>query len=211
MTARVFPVLLTVPLLALALAACAPAPAPTGAGVTTPSATPLPRPTAAIDVPVVPSAPEAPRAAVPPVRVQVPQVGVDMEVVPVGVESGGFMELPVDPAVAGWYRFGPDPSSPAGNTVVSAHVDAPGYDIGPFSRLRDLGQGSEVIVRSADGTESRYTVNSVTYYAKQQLPTQEIFGRAGPKALVLITCGGEFDQTTGHYADNVVVVASPAA
>ena len=31
----------------------------------------------------------------------------------------------------------------------------------------------------------------------------------GTRALVLITCGGEFDETTGHYDDNVVVVATP--
>jgi len=27
--------------------------------------------------------------------------------------------------------------------------------------------------------------------------------------LALITCGGEFDGSTGHYVDNVVVVAVP--
>ena len=147
----------------------------------------------------------------PPVRVQIPDEGIDMEVVPVGVEPGGFMELPPDPAIAGWYRFGPDPWSPDGNTVISAHIDAPEYPIGPFAALRDLTADSEVIVTGADGSTAAYGVVSVTYYPKQDLPTESIFAREGTDALVLITCGGEFDGDTGRYADNVVVVAEPRA
>jgi hypothetical protein len=203
--------------LILALAACAPAPAPTGAGAVTsaptatPTPTPTPAPTASVDVPIVASTPQPARAAVPPVRVQIPPIGVDMEVIPVGVEPGGFMELPVDPAIAGWYRFGPDPWSADGNTVISAHIDAPQYPIGPFADLRELTPGEEVTVLAADGAQARYSVASVTYYPKQDLPVEEIFARSGTRALVLITCGGAFDSSTGHYEDNVVVVAQPLA
>jgi hypothetical protein len=143
------------------------------------------------------------------VRVQIADLGIDMEVVPVGVESGGFMELPPNPAIAGWYRFGPDPWSSDGNTVIAAHVDAPDYPIGPFADLRDLGPDAGVTVVGADGSVAAYGVVSVTYYPKQELPTKELFARAGTRALVLITCGGDFDSTTGHYDDNVVVVAAP--
>ena len=199
--------------LILALAACAPAPTPSGAGATTssptPTASPTPVPTAAADVPIVTATPQAARAAVPPVRVRIAQIEVDMEVIPVGVEPGGFMELPVDPAIAGWYRFGPDPWSADGNTVISAHIDAPQYPVGPFARLRDLSEGDEVVVAAADGAEARYSIASVTYYPKQELPVEEIFARAGTRALVLITCGGAFDSSTGRYADNVVAVAQP--
>ena len=83
------------------------------------------------------------------------------------------MELPVDPAVAGWYRFGSDPTSTDGNVVISAHVDAPGYPIGPFSRLRDLVVGDVVEVTDAAGTAHRYAVASVTYYPKADLPVEE--------------------------------------
>lgn len=199
--------------LVLALSACAPAPAPTGAGAPlTPSpAVPTPAPTAAVDVPIVDGALSAVRAPVPPVRVQVSAIGADMEVIPVGVEANGAMELPVDPAVAGWYRFGPDPWSPDGNTVIAAHIDAPDYPIGPFAALRDLPAGAEITVTGADGSSAAYAVSTVTYYPKQELPTQALFARQGTRALVLITCGGEFDENTGSYEDNVVVVATPVA
>jgi hypothetical protein len=209
----VLPRLITPFVLILALSACAPAPTPNGAGAPTTQASPspTPAPTPTFDVPIVDGALKPARAAEPPVQVQVASAGIDMEVVPVGVESGGFMELPPNPAIAGWYRFGPDPWSPDGNTVISAHIDAPDYPIGPFAALRDLGPDTEVTVRGADGSTAAYSVVSVTYYPKQELPTDAIFARAGTKALVLITCGGEFDSTTGRYADNVVVVAAPRA
>jgi len=145
------------------------------------------------------------------VRVQIGSAAIDMPVIPVGVEAGGFRELPVDPAIAGWYRFGPDPWSPDGNTVISAHIDAPQYPIGPFAALRDLGAGTEVVVTGEDGSVARYGVATVTYYPKQDLPVEQIFARAGTRSLVLITCGGAFDSNTGRYADNVVVIAEPIA
>jgi hypothetical protein len=195
--------------LILLLSACAPAPAPSGAGAPSPSSTPTPRPTAPFDVPIVDGSLTPARAADPPVRVQIGSAGIDMEVVPVGVEPGGFMELPPNPAIAGWYRFGPDPWSADGNTVISAHIDAPDYPIGPFAELRSLPADAEVSVIGADGSTAAYGVVSVTYYPKQELPTEAIFAREGTRTLVLITCGGAFDSSTGRYADNVVVVAEP--
>jgi hypothetical protein len=44
---------------------------------------------------------------------------------------------------------------------------------------------------------------------KAQLPTN-IWSQKGRNHLVLVTCGGPFDNATGHYRDNVVVTAVPA-
>ena len=175
----------------------------------TTTALPTPIPTPTVEVSVAAATPAPARTPQPPVRVVAASHGVEVPVVPVGVEQGGFMELPVDPAVAGWYRFGSDPTSTDGNVVISAHVDAPGYPIGPFSRLRELVAGDIVEVADAAGATHRYAIESVTYFPKADLPVEELFARTGTKALVLITCGGEFDATTGRYADNVVAIATP--
>lgn len=42
-----------------------------------------------------------------------------------------------------------------------------------------------------------------------ELPFQDIFTRCGDTRMVLITCGGAFDNTTRHYEDNVVVYTEP--
>ncbi|MCH6229211.1 class F sortase [Microbacterium sp. CFH 31415] len=190
------------------LAGCSSPPgAAPSATAPTPTTTALPTPV--VEVPIVTATPPPARRSAPPVRVVVTTIGADVPVLPVGVETGGFMELPVDPAVAGWYRFGADPSSADGNIVISAHVDAPQYPIGPFSRLRELPPGASIEVTDASDTLHRYTVESVTYYPKTELPVDELFARDGARNLVLITCGGEFDARTGRYADNVVVIATP--
>ncbi|MDY0909374.1 class F sortase [Microbacterium sp. CFBP9034] len=189
----------------LCLAGCG---SPPRAAPSTPAPT-AERPTPAVEVPVAAATPTPVRPSVPPVRVAVASIDVDVPVIPVGVESGGFMELPTDPAVAGWYRFGADPASSDGNIVISAHVDSPEYPIGPFSRLRDLPVGEVIDVTDAAGTTHDYVVESVTYYPKAGLPVAELFAREGTRALVLITCGGAFDSTTGRYADNVVAIATP--
>ena len=47
-------------------------------------------------------------------------------------------------------------------------------------------------------------------YRKTTIPLDRYFARDGAPRLTLITCGGPFDRTTGHYRDNVVVTAVPA-
>ncbi|KQZ85857.1 hypothetical protein ASD56_06135 [Microbacterium sp. Root166] len=196
-------------LLVLTLTACAGPTRPVGAEPSpiTSTAPPAPAPTPTIQVPVASAALTEPVAVVPPISVRIEALGIEVPVIPVGVESDSFMELPEDPAIAGWYRFGPAPGTGSGNTVISAHIDSPRYPIGPFAALRDVPVGAEVSVASADGSSVRYAVESVTYYAKTELPVDELFARGGPPALVLITCGGEFDSATGRYRDNVVLIA----
>ncbi|WP_129338981.1 class F sortase [Cellulomonas endophytica] len=147
---------------------------------------------------------------VPPTRVTVPGAGIDMPVDPMGVDAAGGMEVPSSAGTAGWYRYGTAPGDPAGTTVVVAHVDTVEDGLGPFARLRDLRPGDTVTLTGADGTEHRYAVTGTEAVDKTQLPVDELFTREGPRRLVLITCGGPFDRTTGSYRDNVVVTADRA-
>jgi hypothetical protein len=47
-------------------------------------------------------------------------------------------------------------------------------------------------------------------YVKADGLPPELFSAGGAPRLVLITCGGPFDPTTGSYLDNIVVFAAPA-
>ncbi|WP_100813823.1 class F sortase [Microbacterium lacus] len=208
---RVPPLIVAVLLLALTGCSLAPAQLPDAGASDAPTPTPTPAPTAVVDVPRTSSAVPPVVDPVAPVRVQVPSASIDMSIRPVGIEDGGFMELPPEPTVAGWYRFGAYPAEGAGNTVLAAHVDSRVYGIGPLSNLRNLAAGTEVQVESEDGGMTRYAVESVTYYPRSQLPTEQLFVRDGAPALVLITCGGSFDAATRSYSDNVVAIARPIA
>jgi LPXTG-site transpeptidase (sortase) family protein len=142
-----------------------------------------------------------------PAQLRVPSIGVDTEVLGVGVEPDGDMEVP--PAdVAGWYRFGPTPGED-GSTVLAAHVDYNGKP-GAFFRLRELEAGDEVEVTMSDGTVKAYAVTEVEKVPKDQLVAGGVFDRSGTSRVTLITCGGEFDPGQRSYRDNVVAVAEPA-
>ncbi|MDQ4130605.1 MAG: class F sortase, partial [Actinomycetota bacterium] len=43
--------------------------------------------------------------------------------------------------------------------------------------------------------------------AKEAFPTARVYGNTPGPELRLITCGGVFDSTSGHYRDNVIVYA----
>jgi hypothetical protein len=163
------------------------------------------------DIPVVSAKLQPARTPVPPTSVEVPGTGIRVSVTPVGVQPDGLMELPADVKVAGWYRFGADPLSETGTTVIAAHVDSIEYGLGPFAGLKGLAAGTEIVVTMSSGEQVRYAIESVTSVLKEQLPLADVFDRDGDPRLVLITCGGQFNYSTGSYSDNIVVTAIPVA
>ena len=45
-------------------------------------------------------------------------------------------------------------------------------------------------------------------YSMASFPSSTVYGPTSNAALRLITCGGDFDPTTGHYLGSTVVFAS---
>ena len=145
------------------------------------------------------------RTAATPVRVRVPAIGVDSELLRLGTDGTGVL-VPADVFVrAGWFADGAVPGD-VGPAVVAGHVDS--VD-GPavFSRLGELGPGAEVLVDREDGTTARFAVTGVGRYPKRDFPTESVYGPTPRAELRLVTCGGEFDRAARSYLDNVVVTA----
>ncbi|MBT1676708.1 class F sortase [Curtobacterium aurantiacum] len=149
------------------------------------------------------------RRAAAPTTITVDHAGITAPVRPEGVDEDGAMALPPDPATAGWYRFGAAPSSDEGTVVIAAHVDAVGYGVGPFARLRGAPSGTRVTITDTAGAETTWRIDSVSMLEKQGLAWGDVFRADGPRRLVLVTCGGTFDAATGHYESNLVVTAVP--
>jgi len=141
-----------------------------------------------------------------PVEVTIMDQGITAPVVAVGTERDGSLQLPGIDEV-GWWIGGATPADAAGTVVLAGHVDD---HTGPGA-LFTLGQiqpGALIDVKTRTTTTS-YSVANVHMYRKQRLPAN-LFRADGPRRLVVITCGGPFDFSTGHYRDNLVVVADPA-
>ncbi len=148
-------------------------------------------------------------AAAPPVSVSIPALGVDAPLVPLGVQADGALEVPADASQAGWFTGGATPGSP-GPAVLAGHVDS-AQGPGVFIALDDLVSGDEVLVDREDGSRVRFVVTRALRAPKDAFPTQEVYGPTTAPELRLITCGGPFDRSTGHYEDNLVVFATLAA
>ncbi len=140
-----------------------------------------------------------------PVSLTIPAIGVRSKLVHLGLNSNGTLEVPSSTAVAGWYTGSPRPGA-TGAAVIAGHVDSRDA-LGVFYWLRTLRPGDRVYVKRADGTLAVFTVTSVRTYAKDQFPTAAVYGPVPDAELRLITCGGTFDWSTGHYLSNVVVFA----
>lgn len=139
-----------------------------------------------------------------PVTLDIPSIGVHTtNLVPLSVGADGVLPPPTDYATAGYYTGGPTPGQ-LGAAVIAAHVDGKN---GPavFYRLGELAPGALVHVTRQDGTVATFTIDTVARYPKAQFPTQLVYGSATSRAEIrLITCGGAYDRTTGHYVDNVI-------
>lgn len=185
-----------------------PSAAPSPTGRPSPSATASGGPATVPTRPAAP-APRAQRPAASRFELAIPSLDVRMPVVPVGVAEDGQMALPDDPDVAGWYRFGPSPTSREGANVISAHVDSRD-GVGPLAKLPRLDVGARIVV-TVDGARVEYVVERVDQYAKKALDVDALFARSGPARLHLVSCGGEWNPRTRHYDDNVVAIARRAS
>jgi hypothetical protein len=73
-----------------------------------------------------------------------------------------------------------------------------------FFRLGNLRPGDRVTVSRRDGSVAVFEISRVRHYPKNRFPTELVYGNTDDAALRLITCGGSFNFSTGHFVDNVI-------
>jgi Sortase domain len=142
-----------------------------------------------------------------PVRIVIAAIGVSAPVTEVGLNQDRTVQTPPlnDHNLAGWYKYSVTPGQ-AGSSLIVGHVDS---HTGPsiFFRLKELHKGDTVQVKRADGHLVTFTVDGVQVASKTAFPTQAVYGNTSYPSLRLVTCGGPFDYSDGHYLDNIVVYA----
>ena len=145
-----------------------------------------------------------------PVQLRIPALSVVARVRSVGVAADSQVAIPPDIRDVGWYRYGAVPGDGSGSVVVVGHLDSatqPG--LGALAYLRTLEAGATILIATADGRVWDYRVVGREEIAKGSLPLRDIFARTGRPRLILMTCGGSFDQGLRSYDDTVVVTAVP--
>jgi sortase (surface protein transpeptidase) len=143
-----------------------------------------------------------------PVSVYIPHIKVRAEIISLGLTSSGAVGVPSlnTPFLTSWYNRGPTPGS-AGAAVIFGHVDSAAVGPAVFYRIGDLLPGDLVYVTLKDGHTALFRVYSAALYSKAEFPDNTIYGYTSWPSLRLVTCGGQFDNATGHYLSNTVVFA----
>lgn len=158
-----------------------------------------------------------------PTAIRIPKIGASSELDELGLNADGSLQVPpvTDPLTAGYYAGAkPDESGDEvlpgelGAAVVAAHVDGvingkkgqPGL----FFRLHQLEPGDEIFIDQADGGQLRFLVDRVETHSKDRFPSDAVYGPTERPELRLVTCGGSFSRTSGHYLSNVIAFATLA-
>jgi hypothetical protein len=142
-----------------------------------------------------------------PVELVIPALRVRARVLTVGTRTDGSLQVPPSARDLGWWRGSAVPGSSSGTVVIAGHVDTAQEGPGALFRLAEIPVGSRLHVRSRDGMTRTYRVAARRSYPKRELPAT-VFEGSGPPRLVLITCGGTFDEHTRSYSNNIVAYAT---
>lgn len=145
-----------------------------------------------------------------PVTLDIPSIDVHSVIQHLGQAADGALEVPAPGPhydEAAWYRHSPTPGS-LGPAIVYGHIDSAADGPSVFFRLGELRSGDHVRITRADGSIAVFEVDEVHSYAKDNFPTEVVYGDIDHAGLRILTCGGAFDDSTGHYLDNIVVFAS---
>src|SRR5207245_962720 len=114
----------------------------------------------------------------------------------------GKPEVPATARVAGWYTSSARPGA-IGPSIIAGHVDSH-TTRGVFYSLQFLHRGDMVYVMRANASIVQFKITKVSTYAKSAFPARAVDSPVPYAAIRLITCGGEFDYSTGHYLSNVI-------
>ncbi|MFE9204983.1 class F sortase [Micromonospora sp. NPDC007230] len=148
-----------------------------------------------------------PRSA--PATISIPRIGVKAEIMRLGLNADGTVQVPpLEQAMkAGWYAPGASPGE-VGNAVIIGHVDSAKLGPAVFFNLGSLKAGDTISVAREDGSTATFTVNEVKSYPKTAFPTELVYGPSDKPSLRVVTCGGQFDQGSGSYLNNVIAFAT---
>ena len=193
--------------LAVAVTGQQQAPQPPATAATVEQETPVAAP--APGAPAAPVDAESTGTVAAPVSMAIPSIGVRSDLLRLGVNGDGTVEVPplAPDDQAGWYQRGPAPGA-VGPAVVLGHVDSAEWGPGVFFDLGALRPGDEVTVTRENGSAAVFAVDRVERHRKDDFPTIEVYGNTDDAQLRLITCGGAFDPDARSYEDNVVAFAS---
>jgi sortase (surface protein transpeptidase) len=150
----------------------------------------------------------------PPVRVVVPSLDIDAEVVPIELGRDRVLLPPDDGSKVGWWKRSAEPGATTGQSLLTGHSLRQGD--GAMDNLGDAKRGATVQIHGAgkgdekSGKIASYRVQKVFVYSRKQVAdhAEDLFDQDfHPRRLVLVTCT---DWDGKVYQSNIILLAQPA-
>jgi LPXTG-site transpeptidase (sortase) family protein len=140
-----------------------------------------------------------------PVKLKIEKIGIDANIVELGLQPDGSMEVPDNGSDVGWYNKSPTPGE-LGPSVIAGHYDTP-VSTAVFYKLDKLESGDEILLQREDGSTAKFVVEKTEEYEQTDFPTLQVYGPTTYPALRLITCAGKYQSKVNRYSHNLVVYA----
>ena len=141
-----------------------------------------------------------------PIRLVIPEIGVDAAIESVGLTTSGAMDAPKDPADTGWFNLGPRPGE-SGSAIIDGHFGWKNNTPAVFDKLSTLQSGDKIYVEDEKGVMTTFVVRKLQIYGENANASDVFSSSDGKSHLNLITCGGSLDATSKSYSDRLVVFA----
>lgn len=139
-----------------------------------------------------------------PMRLTIPSIGVDANILEVGLAADGSVDVPKGPHDVAWFNRGPQPGQP-GSSVIVGHAGKWQNGLNSvFDNLNKLKKGDTIYVKNDKGFVTSFVVRETkTYNPEDVVP--DIFKKNDGTYLNLITCSGAWISEKKTYNKRLVV------
>jgi sortase (surface protein transpeptidase) len=137
-----------------------------------------------------------------PVRLLIPAIAVNAEIVAVGLTPDKIVDTPRD-EVGFW---GDEPGL-TGTATLNGHFINDRREPGIFNRLGELRPGDDILVTDRLGQVHAYRVWEKELVAVEEFPLKKVYRRTDEGRLQLITCAGRYEPARDDYSKRTIVYA----
>lgn len=152
------------------------------------------------------------RHTVPPThprQLKIPQLGIDANILPVGLTAEGAMDAPTTAWDAGWYSQSALPGIGSGAVLIDGHVNNAIGTPGIFFRIDSLKPGDTIQIERGDRIVLTYSVVIVEQKKIEDVDMNKMMHSVTPgkQGLNLITCGGTYSSQRKTFDERILVYA----
>ncbi len=140
-----------------------------------------------------------------PLRLKIPKLKINAAMESVGLTPRGAMDVPKNPAHAGWFNLGVRPGD-IGSAVIAGHYGRWKNGQGSiFDNLYKLKPGDKIYIEDARGETTTFIVREARKYNAQADASDIFFSSDGKAHLNLITCAGAYNRITRTFPNRLIV------